>query len=59
MDNDSKKPVIKMMTNVNTILKEILQEVSQLKNEINDIKEQLNEKDFEKVEEVDKSTWFF
>jgi len=55
----NKKPVIKILCDVNKTLQILLQEVSQLKNEINDIKEQLNEKDFEKVEEVDKSTWFF
>ena len=63
MDNDSKKkPVIKIMTDVNTILKEILQEVSELKNEVNDIKEQLNEKEFQNVQEVEKvekKGWFY
>jgi uncharacterized coiled-coil DUF342 family protein len=60
MDNQSeKKPVIKIMTDVNTILKELLQEVSELKNEVSEIKEQINETEFQKVEKAEKSGWFF
>jgi uncharacterized coiled-coil DUF342 family protein len=47
------------MTDVNTILKELLQEVSELKNEVSEIKEQINETEFQKVEKVEKKGWFY
>ena len=56
---DSKKPVIKILVDVNKTLKILLKEVNDLKKEINDIKEQLKDKDYQKVEEVEKKGWFY
>ena len=58
MEND-KKPVIKILLDVNKTLKILLKEVNDLKKEINDIKEQLKDKDYHKVEKAEKSGWFF
>jgi cell division septum initiation protein DivIVA len=58
MEND-KKPVIKILLDVNKTLKILLKEVNDLKKEINDIKEQLKDKDYQKVEEVEKKGWFY
>ena len=58
MDSD-KKPVIRILIDVNKTLKILLKELNDLKNEINDIKEQLKDKDYQKVEKAEKSGWFF
>lgn len=55
----NKKPVIKILCDVNKTLQILLKEINEMKIEVNDIKEQLKDKDYQKVEKVDKSTWFF
>jgi hypothetical protein len=58
MDSD-KKPVIRILCDINKTLQILLKELNDLKNEVNDIKEQLKDKDYQKVEKVEKSGWFF